>query len=193
VDDFQIDRETAADREPMEFGFAFQTDYGLTFNNFFLTPNLRFELVTNRTYNQQHSWNRFLYENKSLGSEVGNDFHRFSVGTKFFSKNFGGKVNFFHLEKGEGRIDDEWTTPWIEDPSWKESFPSGTIEIKNGTEISFFWDKNIYSHKNFSLDIDLRFDTKISSVRNAEHYKDETRTEWEFKIDIGIESMILGL
>ncbi len=193
VDDFQIDRETTADREPMEFGFAFQTDYGLTFKNLFLTPNLRFELVTNRTYNQQHSWNRFLYENKSLGSEVGNDFHKFSVGTKIFSKNFGGKVNFFHLEKGEGRIDDEWITPWIEDPSWTESFPSGTIEIKNGTEISFFWDKNIYSHKNFSFDIDLRFDTKISSVRNAGHHKDKTRTEWEFKIDIGIESMILGL
>ncbi len=135
LDDFQIEHESAADREPPEVGFKGKVDVALLSKPFFLTQSVSYEGVTAYTFNQPHPWNRYLYENKPLGTPYGNDYDRWSLTTDFLFGRGGATVELYRMRRGEARIDDPWTSPWMDDPNWKLKFPSGVVEKVNGVSL----------------------------------------------------------
>ncbi|MCD6417567.1 hypothetical protein J7M00_02135 [bacterium] len=179
LDDFQIEHETAADREPAQYGFAVQGDFAAVNSPLFLSPFVRYELVSNRTYNQKLPWNRFLYESKPLGAEYGNDYRQFSCGADYMGSFYGGKLSFYYRQKGEGRIDDRWAEPWLDDPNWSEKFPSGVVENHIGTKFSM-WADGI--NLDF-LGISTQFSAGISGmwerVENFDHQDGKNADVWE--------------
>ena len=186
IDDYQIEHETPGDREPTEAGLAAQVDYGLSFKKLFLTPTVRYELVLNRTFNQSKPWNRYLYEGKPLGAQLGNDFDKISAGIKLFGKDFGGNLDVFYIRKGEGRIDDPWTEPWLDDPNYKEPFPTGVVERKAGFSVDLFYDRGFYESKNFQSDFSVSLSLEYSRVANADHIEGKERNEWKIKFALGL-------
>ncbi len=183
IDDLQIEDEYAGDREPPQFGYAVEASYGVTGERLFITPKLRYEMVRNRVFNQNIDFNRFVYENSPLGAQNGCDYDMLSLGTSITGKKWFGNAQIYHKRKGEGRVDDEWTEPWIDDPSWSENFPSGVVEKSLGFSLS--------AHANF-LDWNYskasgRFETgifaKIENVENFEHNLGNKKNIWEIRLE----------
>ena len=150
VDDLQVESQSQDDEEPPEIGFAAQADVGATIFDRWLTFTARYDAVTNWTYNQNNEWNRYLFMEKPLGSELGNDVDQIVAGAKFFASpklSIGAKA--FYKRKGEGRIDAPWSEPWLDiEGEYTEHFPTGVVERTTGVKINLggnvwpfcFWD-----------------------------------------------------
>jgi len=135
LDDFQIEHECPGDREPPEVGFKLAGDVAMLSEPIYMTGSASYEMVMPYTFNQPNPWNRYLYENKPLGAKYGNDYDRIEVGVSFTGERWWADLGFFRMRRGEGRIDDPWTAPWIDDPNWKVKFPSGVVETTTGFEV----------------------------------------------------------
>ncbi len=181
LDDFQIDRETPEDREPSQCGFAVQCDFAAMSSPLFLTPFVRYELVQNRVFNQPEPWNRYLYENKPLGAEYGNDYYQISAGLDVVGSFYGGKFRIYHRNKGEGRIDDEWTTPWVDDPNWSEKFPSGVVETHFGTDFSIWADGLDWNLGSVSFQSAVGIFAMWENIENYGHLNGEKADVWEIR------------
>ncbi|RKZ35240.1 hypothetical protein DRQ33_00120 [bacterium] len=184
LDDFQIEREVAADREPVEAGFAVQSDVALLSKPILLTQSLRYELVTPWTFNQELPWNRYLYENRPLGASEGNDYYKISANTNFFGKFYGGNLEFHYIRKGVGRIDDQWTAPWIDEPEWTQQFPSGIVERKIGGKISVWCDGLDWNFENFSGQFAIGSSFLFDKISNLNNVEGVNYTQWEAKLDL---------
>jgi len=183
LDDFQVDDELPGDREPAQWGFAAQADFAALSEPMFVSPSIRYEMVSNRTFNQSCEINRYLFENKPLGAEHGNDYDKISLKTVFFGKFYGGSINCYYLRKGEGRIDDLWTEPWMDDPDWSEPFPSGVIEKRTGGEIKIWCDGLDWNFWNFSGQFALGAKAIYELVDNFEHKEGKKEDFWELRFD----------
>jgi hypothetical protein len=135
VDDFQIDSQSPTDNEPTEAGFLAQADWAVWSKPFFVTTSVTYQMVTDWTFNQPNIWNRFLFEGQPLGGEYGNDYDRLSLGASLVTGRDRGSLEIFHLRKGQGSIDAQWAEPWVNDASWQERFPTGTVERSLGAKI----------------------------------------------------------
>ena len=184
LDDFQIEHECPGDREPTEAGFAVQSDYSLMSKPVFLTQSVRYEMVLPRTFNQEHQWNRYLYENQPLGAQLGNDYDKISTKTNLYGSFYGGYLELYHIRKGEGRIDDEWTTPWIDDPNWSEEFPTGIIEQRTGFEISLWFDGLNWDFQSFSGQFSIQSKFQFEKILNFENIDNNDENRWEFRFDV---------
>ena len=147
LDDIQLDNQVVGDLEPDEIGWL----GGFSLKNIF-TGNkdlLEYEYsgITKRTYNTPHDGQKFMLgstgsESELLGNKLGNDFdiHRLRY-ILFFSKNSTYKLNLNYLRKGEGSVQDEFDTPWIEgytvEEGYSEPFPTGDIKYIFSSEIGF--------------------------------------------------------
>ncbi len=134
IDDLQIDREIQGDQEPDEYallGGIYLSDLwqGLDFQ-------AEYSRVTNRTFNQMLLRNRYLFDNKLIGSALENDYDLTELSIKkWFSNQTLVVGNFSYYRKGEGSIHDEWTQPWTEIVGdYSEPFPTGNV--KHTTTVS---------------------------------------------------------
>ncbi len=184
LDDYQIEHETPADREPPEYGFAVEADWALSSSRAFLTLWSRYEQVRNRTFNQIRPWNRYLYENKPLGPEYGNDYDQTSVGLRLLGAFYGGEAKLYYRRKGEGRIDDPWTEPWIDDPDWSEPFPSGVVEGRLGIDISLWADGLSWDLGRFSGQLAAGIAWRWEHITNANHQKGSLKDEWTIRFEL---------
>ena len=184
VDDFQIDSESEADREPSEYGFALKGDAAILNEPLFLTVTGKYEMVTNLTFNQNMPYNRYLYENEPLGAEDGNDYEKYSLGLSAVGSEYGGNFKLFYLSKGEGRIDDKWAEPWVDDPDWTEKFPSGIVEKYFGIQCNV-WGEGFY-WKFFGINMlgVAGIEGTWKNIDNYNHVAGEKGTEWELKAEI---------
>lgn len=128
VDDFQIDSDSPTDNEPTEAGFLIRADWAALSRPFYLTPFVKYQMVTDWTFNQPKVWNHFIYEGLPLGTKYGNDYDRLSLGATTMGPRHKGTIELYHLRKGEGRVTADWTEPWVNDSSWQERFPRGMVE-----------------------------------------------------------------
>jgi len=127
VDDFQVDNKTPEDNEPNELAFMLGS-YAV---DIIKSTDLRVEYtrVTNRTFNQSHERNRYTFDNQLIGSALGNDYDLISSNiTHWLNPKLNLGFNISQMRQGEGRVSNEWDTPWLETVGdYSESFPTGTV------------------------------------------------------------------
>jgi hypothetical protein len=167
IDDFQIDDEVRGDNEPNEIGFKL----GIHSVDFLGKFELKAEYlaITNRTFNQVYTRNRYLNRGALIGHEFGPDGDRLKLTiTRWidYKKRIG--IDIVYQRKGQGRVDDEWTRPWMDVENYAEPFPTGIVEKTFNPALDFtgFMSEYVF----VSARAGIRF------VDNFEHIDDESRT-----------------
>ena len=86
--------------------------------------------MANRTFNQKVEYNRYLIDGIPLGDVLGNDYDLLTLDMKrWLSDQTAVAAEVSIYRKGEGRITDEWTEPWMAiEGDYDEPFPTGTVE-----------------------------------------------------------------
>jgi hypothetical protein len=127
VDDIQLDNQSQGDKEPDQIGVV----AGGYMTDIMTQTDLEFQYqrVTNWTFNQMHERNRYLNDGSPIGSVLGNDYDLISLKlTRWFEEQFALSLNFSSIRRGEGRIDAEFTQPWIAaSGDYSEPFPTGVV------------------------------------------------------------------
>jgi len=133
IDDYQVEDRLPEDKEPNHYayllGLAFADPLGLNGWEMF-GEYLR---ITNWTYNQSCSWNRYQNRGRPIGNSLGPDGDRLDVGVKFWAlPELEVKIVYTHLRSGEGSINSDWEEPWLTSTEeYAEDFPSGVVEKTN--------------------------------------------------------------
>ena len=128
IDDFQVDDKAQTDKEPNEIGLI------AGFYAADLLPSLdvkaEYSRVTNRTFNQVHPRNKYLYKDELIGGALGNDYDLIDLRViKWLTDGLYSAARLSYHRQGEGDPSDEWTTPWMDvDSDYSEPFPTGTVE-----------------------------------------------------------------
>ncbi len=118
VDDFQYDFYS----EPHELGVCGGVDLATSSG---LRINLEYTRVNNWVYGQREPWNRYTYQGRLIGWQMGPDADQFSSEVFYPMKEFlWSKFSVRLRRKGEGKVD----TPRESAVPWPKSFPSGTVE-----------------------------------------------------------------
>ncbi len=136
IDDFQIDSEVRGDNEPNEIGILL----GINSIDLFDLFDLQAEYlkITNRTYNQIYTRNRYENRGELIGHPFGPDGDCLSLSfIRWFKDNKKAFFDLVYQRKGEGRYDDIWTEPWLDTDNYSESFPTGVVEKSFSTSIGF--------------------------------------------------------
>ena len=137
IDDFQIDNKVQSDQEPNQTALTVGAHLIKIIKQFDFKTN--YTRVANRTYNQVLDRNRYLHNGQLLSAADGNDYDQFSVSMLHWldNNNVAAGVNFSYIRKGQGRVTDPWTTPWLDvTGEYKEPFPSGVVEKINRISLS---------------------------------------------------------
>ena len=166
VDDFQYDFES----EPHQTGFQLGLNWADPFGWKRSYVNLEYTKINNWVYGQNKPWNVYTYQGRGIGSILGPDADRWSLGLIYhFTKD----VDLGFLEeykrKGEGRID----TP--QDPAVPSSkkFPSGVVEYTN--QLKFV--ATYQPRANFKLDLSGEYD-KVKNLANISGKKEDDFIFW---------------
>ena len=88
--------------------------------------------ITNRTYNGQGGpWEKWLHRNKPIAHFLGNDFERWLTTFSWWPHPVWRLMVVFDMRRcGEGRIENEFDTPWMDTPlgdDYSEPFPTGVV------------------------------------------------------------------
>ncbi len=130
IDDFQIDNQTAGDKEPNEWGLMAGIATAGRIGS--MMPDIKLEYVrlTNRTYHQRDPRNRYLYRNQLIGHPLGPDADSLSLAIRFWpTPYFYSTIEAAYRRKGEGSIRSSWDEPWLlATGDYDESFPTGVVE-----------------------------------------------------------------
>ena len=128
VDDLQVDKRIAGDQEPNQYAFLAGIFYGKIAKEL----DLRFEYtrVTNWTFNQHEPKNRYLHHSSPITNLSGNDFDQATMLlSRWFRPDILLGIGLSFRRQGEGRIENDWTSPWLLATSdYEEKFPSGVVE-----------------------------------------------------------------
>jgi hypothetical protein len=139
LDDFQIEKKSASDREPSEYCIAVGVQL-------FDWPQLSsfwevdYARIANRTYNQYYQRNRYLQLNQPLGYPLGPDNETIQLSYNYhINRGLYSGIRLYRTRQGEGRIDSPWLTPWLEIPNYTEKFPSGAVRTEKGVGFRLFY------------------------------------------------------
>lgn len=183
LDDTQFEDSIQSDQEPPEIGYLFGFNYAdLKFYGLDLFAE--YSRVTNRTYNGQGGgWEKYLHRNMPIGHFLGNDFDRILLGLSYRSSDMF-RATFFYekRQKGEGRIEKPFDTPWKQLPPgtpYSEPFPTGVVEKSDLFTLSARWQPKHWIY----LDLVAEYVTS-SNWRNQQ---DVCKNYGEIKLKIGFE------
>lgn len=176
IDDFQIEKKNASDREPDEIGLIVGFDiFDFPLKMGFL--ELEYTRIANRTYNQMKPRNRYVHQNYPLGHPLGPDNESLNLSyTYHVRKGLTLNLSFYILKRGEGRIDDDWETPWLDDPSYSEKFPSGFVEKAMRSNICLLFHKDDYLQGKVSYG--------FADIKNKGNISGVDETDWNIKFEI---------
>ena len=137
IDDYQADSGTKGTLEPNEIGFTIGTEFMPS--KFLPHGWLEFTQIRNRTYNTPAAvYEKFVHRNESIGYPQ-TDLRRFNL---HLDKWINSKFNLIFeqdlLQKGEGTILGEFTTPYMDEnvtveEGYTEKIPYGTVETTSRT------------------------------------------------------------
>lgn len=180
IDDYQVDRRTPGDLEPNEIGLILGAEVADVGGWAPTTLGIEYVRITNRTYNTVAPWEKYLYQGKPIGYALGNDFDRW-WGTirHYLPSGFGAALNVGYLRKGEGAIEKDFDTPWMDytvEEGYSEPFPTGVVEktLTLGMDLSF--------HPTHALR--WAFDAEWSWTRNAEHIRGKRAYAWSCTLGV---------
>lgn len=161
LDDVQIEHNKPEEKAPMFYGLSAELRYMTELKHKPITLSVSYRRVSNWTFNQRNSWNRFVYEGVPLGDSLGNDYDRSKAFVRcFLRQNLALNLEFELVRKGEGRIFAEWSMPWVYvEGEYKEKFPLGIVErnyllkaqvnyfykrvFRMETQIGYLWRRNV--------------------------------------------------
>ena len=181
LDDVQVDRKTAADREPAEYGGL------LRFRWFDERRNLLYSgsytRITQRTYNSLLPYQRWQDRERLLAHSLGSDFDRWELQLSWLgSSRWRPSYSLALTRRGEHDARDPFDTPWLEGgEDFSEAFPTGAITRilahRLGLEMSFrgllggvFLETNATktagnpdpaTHRETRIRLDLRLDLEV--------------------------------
>jgi hypothetical protein len=142
LDDMQIEKKGASDREPNEYGVIIGANL-FDFPGPTCSWEIEYTRVANRTYNQANPRNRYIQHNLPLGYPLGPDNQSLFVGyNNYITSQLSLAAFYQYQQRGEGRIDSPWSTPWLDNPQYKEKFPSGVVEKSNAIGLELYYQKN---------------------------------------------------
>lgn len=186
IDDFQIESEVQGDQEPNEFGALFGLYFADLANQSGWDLDLRWEGVTNRTYNQKLERNRYLNHGQPLGHPLGNDFQRYQVSLRRWlgePRRLGLlTVTTALLRNGEGRISDLWSEPWLLSVGdYSESFPTGIVERTLTHQLRYQRTLGTSSPSSGPIGY-LSASAGWRSVKNVAHTSGQNESSWFFSL-----------
>ncbi|UCD93885.1 MAG: hypothetical protein JSU69_08945, partial [Candidatus Zixiibacteriota bacterium] len=168
IDDYQIDDDTPGDNEPNEIGILAGI-YSLDFLGLCVVE-AEYLRIANRTYNQQMARTRYENRGALIGHGFGPDGDRLSLSfAKWYEFSHRMSLNLVYQRKGEGRYDNEWTSPWDDvEGDYSEPFPTGVVEktLKADIRLAGFFKRLIF--------YDLR--AGLEDVSDFGHVADDDRT-----------------
>jgi hypothetical protein len=168
IDDLQIENKSQGDQEPDEIGVLLGTHWVDAFEK--IDVKTSYARVTNRTYNQGQERNRYLHNGELLSAALGNDYDQWSLSfMRWFNNILNAGVNFSYTRKGEGDVNDPWTTPWLNvTGDYNEPFPTGIVEKTSrlSIELKGFIGKYLFAD----------VETGIEDIRNFGHIQGVDRT-----------------
>jgi len=167
IDDIQVESKSKSDNEPDELGYM----GGTSLANILLPgleASLEYERISNWTYNQNKPYNRYLHKGKSLGSKLGTDADMLSFSLSgWIAGGLRLGLSYFLTRKGQGRMDAQWTQPWLDaNGKYEEKFPTGIVEKKK-TSRGFIE----YDHHNL---LKIGVFAGYTDVRNRDNVENST-------------------
>jgi hypothetical protein len=176
IDDYQVEDRFPEDKEPDHYayllGLGFADPLGLNGCELF-AEYLR---ITNWTYNQSSSWNRYQNRGRPIGNSLGPDGDRLDVGAKFWPlSGLEVKMVYTHLRCGEGRINSDWVEPWLTSTEeYREDFPGGVVEKTD--KLSF----PAHYHADSRLQVELGL--SLHRIDNFNNQPQESRRGLDFNL-----------
>ena len=168
VDDIQLDDKNHGDKEPDQIGLiagAYLAD---------LLPMLdvqaEYSRVSNWTFNQMHERNRYLNDGRPIGGALGNDYDLADLKfSRWWRDDLQSSVNFRFRRQGQGRIDAEWTQPWVDaEGDYSEPFPTGVVWKTGTVSLGLKGFPARYAFVDFEAGVDW--------IRNRSHVAGENKT-----------------
>jgi len=128
VDDLQLDDKVESDREPDQLGILGGVYLADLIDN--TDIRLEYSRVSNWTFNQRFARNRYTNDGLPIGSAAGNDYDLLDLSViRWLRDCLAVSANLSYRRQGEGRIEAEWTMPWLEvEGDYSEPFPTGTVQ-----------------------------------------------------------------
>lgn len=168
IDDYQIESETASDNEPNEIGII----AGLDIFDWPLEISaweIEYTRVNNYTYNQMNPRNVYVNQNFPIGHSLGPDHESLNLSCIYHpTYTLTARIEAYITNRGQGRLGEEWTAPWLDNPDYSEKFPSGVVEKTVGGRLSLYYIKNESLKGKMSIDIaDIENDGNISGRDNT--------------------------
>lgn len=184
VDDFQIEKKSAADNEPNQLaGLIGFEIYDIALRG--STLGAEYVRVDNWVYNQPLPHNRYINRNFPIGFPDGpdNDMVDWEL-SAWFWKDLRISYSGSFQRAGEGRIDSYWSAPWLYSEDYSEPFPSGVVRktLTNGLEIMALNKMGGWGKLGFQL----------ADINNVDNYSGRDRRNWELSIEIGYNSPPVG-
>jgi hypothetical protein len=166
VDDFQYDFES----EPHQTGYQLGLNYADPFGWKKSYLNLEYTKIDNWVYGQNKPWNVYTYQGTGMGSILGPDADRWSLGLIYhLTKDIDLVFSNEYRRKGKGRIETPQPTAV---PSSKK-FPSGVVEYTNQIKFTASYQPSA----RFKLDLCSEY-VKIKNLENQKGKKEDTLIFW---------------
>ncbi|OQX91288.1 MAG: hypothetical protein B6D58_08560 [candidate division Zixibacteria bacterium 4484_95] len=180
IDDYQIEKKTASDYEPNEIGFIAGVDiFDFPVRMGFM--ELEYTRINNRTYNQMKPRNRYVNQNYPLGHPLGPDNESVNLSyTYHIKRGLTGGFIFYVLNRGEGRINNDWETPWIDDSTYSEKFPSGVVEKRLGGQFELLFHRDSF--------LQARIACGVADIKNKGNIPGVDETDWSIEFEIILSS-----
>ena len=180
LDDYQIENETESDKEPAEYGLIIGADifdWPLEFGAF----EAEYTKIKNYTYNQMKPRNVYINQNYPIGHPLGPDHGSLRLSyTYHINRQLTAALEGYLINNGQGYLNANWDTPWIDDPDYHEKFPSGVVEKTRGGRLDIIFVKNEWLSGKMSFD--------VADIQNDGNVRDVDRTIWDIELQ-----MILNL
>jgi hypothetical protein len=168
IDDIQLDHKTQGDQEPAEYGLLIGVYTASKVKK--IDTRLEYVRVTNRTFNQILSRNRYTSGRDPIGDVLGNDYDLTTAEIiRWLKPNLSARLNLSYRQQGEGRINDIWTEPWLDmTGNYSEKFPTGTVEKTGSVSLA------LHGFINSFLFTDLK--VGVSRAINYDNHAGDNRT-----------------
>jgi hypothetical protein len=183
IDDLQVEKTGPGDLEPPEWGYLIGFHIADPFHWDGTNMWGEYIRITNRTYNAASAWEKSLNYNRPIGYFMGNDFDRWELNiNRWLTKDLQIGLGFERIRRGEGRIEKEFDTPWMNytvEEGYSEPFPTGIVEKTNAGKIEILYQPSA-DWRAFLL-------ARYSDIKNANNSLGVNDSGWFLKAGVWLE------
>ncbi|MDD3803203.1 MAG: hypothetical protein PHW02_02300 [bacterium] len=170
VDDYQYEYEGTKDLEPPELGHIISIDIPINCG----IVSLNYLRVNAWVYNQRYPWNRYTYNEKNIGTDLGPDIQRFEGSFALpYSESGRIRAKTGYYQKGDNYSYSDWVFPIVD--SYYYYTQIGIAPVSKWAEFAFDLE---HMYKFVSLNVSMRY------IRNIENTTNNLSVESYIRISI---------